>query len=55
MNNIMNVKNDLEESKVGMLFNSIDDLIKYYKMYEKDISFEISKKMSGKWDDGELK
>lgn len=39
-----NVKGKLEESKVRMLFNSIDKLMKYYRMYGKKKGFEISKR-----------
>ncbi|KAH7542648.1 hypothetical protein FEM48_Zijuj02G0096400 [Ziziphus jujuba var. spinosa] len=46
---------DIEKPKVGMLFDSIDELKEYYKMYGKKNRFEICKRTSSKEDDEELK
>nr|XP_048331604.1 protein FAR-RED IMPAIRED RESPONSE 1-like [Ziziphus jujuba var. spinosa] len=46
---------DKIEPRIGMVFNSPDELVEFYKFYEKEKSFKISKRTSSKGDDGEVK
>ncbi|KAK2654384.1 hypothetical protein Ddye_014240 [Dipteronia dyeriana] len=41
--------------EVGMVFNLVEELFEYYKMYGNEIGFQIIKRSSTKNDDGELK
>ncbi|KAK0580192.1 hypothetical protein LWI29_037745 [Acer saccharum] len=41
--------------EVGMIFNSLEELFEYYKMYGNETGFQIIKRTSNKNDDGELK
>ncbi|XP_024161868.1 protein FAR-RED IMPAIRED RESPONSE 1-like [Rosa chinensis] len=45
----------VKEPEIGLVFDSIDELEKYYKSYGKGIGFEVCKRTSSKGDDGELK
>ena len=38
-----NVKERIEEPKIGLVFDSIDELEKYYKSYGKGMGFEACK------------
>ncbi|KAL6131257.1 hypothetical protein ACLB2K_069633 [Fragaria x ananassa] len=50
-----NVKEKIEEPKIGLVFDSIDELEKYYRSYGKGMGFEVCKRTSSKEDDGKLK
>ncbi|KAK7834720.1 hypothetical protein CFP56_024194 [Quercus suber] len=50
-----NVKDKIEDPKVGMMFNSIDDIMKYYTRYGKEKGFAVAKRSSKKGDDGEVR
>jgi hypothetical protein len=50
-----NIKDKVEEPKVGMTFNSIDDIMKYYTRYGKEKGFAVAKRSSKKGDDGEVR
>ncbi|XP_075671108.1 protein FAR-RED IMPAIRED RESPONSE 1-like [Castanea sativa] len=50
-----NVKEKIEDPKVGMMFNSIDDIMKYYTRYGKEKGFAVAKRSSKKGDDGEVR
>ena len=56
-NDISNEPNaeEIIEPKIGMVFDTTQDLFEFYKMYVKIMGFEIIKKTSSKGDDGELK
>ena len=41
--------------EVGMIFNSLEELFEYYKMYGNETGFQIIKRTSNKKDDEELK
>ncbi|ESR49631.1 hypothetical protein CICLE_v10033795mg [Citrus x clementina] len=46
---------EIIEPKIGMVFDTTQDLFEFYKMYAKIMGFEIIKRTSSKGDDGELK
>ncbi|KAL6183057.1 hypothetical protein ACLB2K_044468 [Fragaria x ananassa] len=50
-----NVKEKIEEPKIGLVYDSIDELEKYYRSYGKRMGFEVCKRTSSKGDDGKLK
>ena len=56
-NDISNEPNaeEIIEPKIGMVFDTTQDLFEFYKMYAKIMGFEIIKRTSSKGDDGELK
>ncbi|KAK9206151.1 hypothetical protein WN943_016424 [Citrus x changshan-huyou] len=56
-NDISNESNaeEIIEPKIGMVFDTTQDLFEFYKMYAKIMGFEIIKRTSSKGDDGELK
>ncbi|XP_062114368.1 protein FAR-RED IMPAIRED RESPONSE 1-like [Humulus lupulus] len=51
----INVNNKVVEPSIGMMFNSIDELLEYYRKYGNQLGFEVSIRSSTKGDDGELK
>ena len=56
-NDISNEPNaeEIIEQKIGMIFDTTQDLFEFYKMYAKIMGFEIIKRTSSKGDNGELK
>ena len=43
------------EPHIGMVFNSVDSLVKYYKWYGNKIGFEAMIRTSKKGEDGEMR
>ncbi|GMP91217.1 hypothetical protein CsSME_00042001 [Camellia sinensis var. sinensis] len=50
-----NVKEKVEDPKVGMLFDSIDELVEFYKLYGKAKGFGVSIRTSKKGTDGKVR
>ena len=48
------VEDKLEDPCVGMLFGSIDDIMKYYTRYGNEKGFAVVKKTSRRGNDGEV-
>ncbi|XP_062094199.1 protein FAR1-RELATED SEQUENCE 5-like [Humulus lupulus] len=51
----INVNDKVVEPSIGMMFNSIDELLEYYRKYGNQFGFEVGIRSSTKGDDGELK
>lgn len=51
----INAKEKVEDPKVGMLFDSINELLEYYKMYGQEKGFGVSIRTSKKGSDGKLR
>ncbi|OVA00771.1 hypothetical protein BVC80_9083g64 [Macleaya cordata] len=49
------VEEKVEEPKVGMMFNTTDEVLDYYKKYAKQLGFPVKKRSSSKDDDGVLR
>ena len=49
------MRDKVQEPKVGLIFNSAEDLVENYRMYAKEMGFEVCKRTSRKGDDGEMK
>ncbi|KAL7216291.1 hypothetical protein ACSBR1_028271 [Camellia fascicularis] len=50
-----NVEDKVEDPKTGMMFNSIDVLMKFYTRYAKEKGFAVAKRTAKKGDDGEVR
>ncbi|KAK9995446.1 hypothetical protein SO802_020132 [Lithocarpus litseifolius] len=50
-----NVKDEVEDPKLGMMFNSVDDAMLYYIRYGKGKGFAVAKRTSKRGIDGETK
>ncbi|KAL7172245.1 hypothetical protein ACSBR2_031857 [Camellia fascicularis] len=50
-----NVEEKVEDPKVGMLFDSIDELVEFYKLYGKAKGFGVSIRTSKKGTDGKVR
>ncbi|CAL5406295.1 unnamed protein product [Camellia sinensis] len=50
-----NVEDKVEDPKMGMMFNSINELMKFYTRYAKEKGFAVAKRTSKKGDDGEVR
>ena len=46
------VENKAKDPKLGMMFDSIDDAVIYYRRYAKEKGFAVAKRTSKKGDDG---
>ena len=55
MEETTDVKGTIEDPKIGMVFDSVDEVHKYYAEYAKQNGFAVSKKSSKKDSDGEKK
>ncbi|CAK9156528.1 unnamed protein product [Ilex paraguariensis] len=55
LDNTVNVEEKLEEPKLGMVFNIVDEIMEYYIRYGNDLGSPIKRRTSSKGDDGELK
>lgn len=49
------VEAKIQKSQVGMVFDSIDDLMKYYIKYGNEKRFPVKKRSSAKGDDGQVR
>jgi hypothetical protein len=45
----------VEESKIGMMFDSEEEVLSYYKQYAKQVGFGVTKRSSTIGDDVKLK
>lgn len=50
-----NVEDKVEDPKTGMMFNSIDVLMKFYTRYAKEKGFAVAKRTAKKGDDAEVR
>ncbi|CAL9007765.1 unnamed protein product [Prunus brigantina] len=48
-------RENVQEPRVGMTFNNIDEIVVYYREYGKQLGFPVRKRTSQKGDEGELK
>ena len=55
IDNVVNMDDEVEEPKVGMMFDSYEDLFDYYTTYGKRLGFPVKRRSSTKSDDGQLK
>ncbi|KAK0600844.1 hypothetical protein LWI29_018890 [Acer saccharum] len=46
MGNSVNVSENIDDPAVGMIFDSVENLFEYYKMYGKKHGFEVMKRTS---------
>nr|POF16174.1 protein far1-related sequence 8 [Quercus suber] len=49
------VENKVEDPKLGMMFDSIDDAVIYYRRYAKEKGFAVAKRTSKKGNDGAVR
>ncbi|KAH0972279.1 hypothetical protein GBA52_024435 [Prunus armeniaca] len=52
---VMSVEEKVQDPQVGMIFDSIDEVITYYKQYGRQSGFPVIKRSSTNGDDGNLK
>ncbi|CAB4266890.1 unnamed protein product [Prunus armeniaca] len=52
---VMSVEEKVQDPQVGMIFDSIDEVITYYKQYGRQSGFPVIKTSSTNGDDGNLK
>ncbi|KAL7264640.1 hypothetical protein ACSBR1_002576 [Camellia fascicularis] len=52
---IRNAKEHLEDPKPGMVFDSIDEVMKFYTRYAKEKGFVVCKRTSSRENDGEMR
>ncbi|KAL7197711.1 hypothetical protein ACSBR2_020269 [Camellia fascicularis] len=52
---IRNAEEHLEDPKLGMVFASIDEVMKFYTRYAKEKGFAVCKRTSSKGNDGEMR
>ncbi|XP_028077431.1 protein FAR1-RELATED SEQUENCE 6-like isoform X1 [Camellia sinensis] len=55
MGEMENAEDNVEDPKLGMEFNSIDEIYNYYRRYAKQNGFSVSKRTCKKGDDGKTK
>ncbi|CAK9178825.1 unnamed protein product [Ilex paraguariensis] len=55
VDNAINVEEKLEEPKLGMVLNTVDEIMEYYIRYGNGLGFPIKRRTLSKGDDGELK
>ena len=55
LGNSDDIETNVEEPKVGMIFNTDENLFQYYKSYGIKMGFEITRRSSNRGIDGELK
>ncbi|CAK9182160.1 unnamed protein product [Ilex paraguariensis] len=55
MEETRNRDDKIKQPTIGMLFDTIDEIVEYYMTYGKEMSFPVSKRTSLKGDDGEIK
>ncbi|KAL7227681.1 hypothetical protein ACSBR1_022531 [Camellia fascicularis] len=52
---IRNAEEHLEDPKPGMVFDSVDEVMKFYTRYAKEKGFAVCKRTSSKGNDGEMR
>ncbi|KAK0606606.1 hypothetical protein LWI29_001406 [Acer saccharum] len=55
MGNLDDVETNVEDPQIGNVYDSVERLFEYYKIYGKKMGFEVIKRTSNKGDDGELR
>lgn len=45
-------RENMQDSRVGMTFNNIDEIVVYYREYGKQLGFHVRKRTSQKGDEG---